>query len=52
MGDAARLQINGLDGMRYLGADPSRPADHVEALVTEKLNNRIVLECKRAAADA
>ncbi|MEJ7824913.1 MAG: hypothetical protein WKF48_05765 [Solirubrobacteraceae bacterium] len=52
MGDAARLQLNGLDGMRYLGADPSRPADHVEVLVMEKLNNRIVAEQKKLMRDA
>jgi hypothetical protein len=47
MGDAARLHLNGLDGMRFLGADPRLPADEVERIVLVKLNNRIVAEQKR-----
>lgn len=31
--EAAHLQIAGMDGMRYLGADPSRPADEEERVV-------------------
>ena len=30
--------------MRFLGADPSRPADAVERVLMVKLNNRIVAE--------
>jgi hypothetical protein len=45
------MHINGLDAMRYLGADPAKPADHVEAMLMEKLNNRIVSEHKRLNAD-
>jgi hypothetical protein len=47
MGDAARLHLNGMDGMRYLGSDPTQPADDVERFVMVKLNNRIVAEQKR-----
>jgi hypothetical protein len=43
------MHINGLDGMRFLGADPSVPADHVEMLLMVRLNNRIVSEQKKAA---
>lgn len=35
--------------MRYLGADPSLPADDVETVLMLKLNNRIVAEQKRLA---
>jgi hypothetical protein len=45
------MHLNGLDAMRYLGADPSKPADDVEAMLMEKLNNRIVSEQKRLTAD-
>lgn len=47
IGNAARLHLNGLDGMRWLGADPSKPADDIEHLLAIKLNNRIVAEQKR-----
>jgi hypothetical protein len=40
--------MNGLDGMRYLGADPATPADDVERVVMVLLNNRIVTETKAA----
>lgn len=33
--------------MRFLGADPSTPADAEEAILMVKLNNRIVSEEKR-----
>jgi hypothetical protein len=39
--------MQGMDGMRFLGADPSRPADDVERLAMVLLNNRIVAEHKR-----
>lgn len=42
------MHLNGLDGMRYLGADPARPADLTESILMVKLNNRIVAERKRA----
>lgn len=45
------MHITGLDGMRFLGADPSRPADEIEALLMLKLNNRIVAERKRLQGD-
>lgn len=38
--------------MRYLGADPALPADDIERLLMEKLNNRVVAEMKRMAKDA
>jgi hypothetical protein len=41
------LQLVGLDGMRYLGADPSRPADDLERLAMVELHNRIVAEMNR-----
>lgn len=37
--------------MRYLGADPSKPADDVEQILMVKLNNRIVAEQKRLTTD-
>jgi hypothetical protein len=33
--------------MRFLGADPSRPADRVEELVMIELNNQICRELAR-----
>lgn len=38
--------------MRYLGADPTRPADHIERLVMAKLHNRITSEHNRMSRDA
>jgi len=49
MQNAARMQAMGLDGMRYLGADPARPADAVEQAVMVKLHNRTIRELKEMA---
>ena len=38
--------------MRYLGADPSRPADDIEAMLILKLNNRIVAEQKKLQGES
>lgn len=38
--------------MRYLGANPARPADEVEALVMIAVNNRLVADQRRAAKAA
>lgn len=40
--------MNGLDGMRYLGADPTRPADDLERAVMLMLNERVVKEIEKA----
>lgn len=40
--------MSGLDGMRFLGADPAGRADEVEMLLMLKLQNRIVREQERA----
>lgn len=45
---AAILQLDGFDGMRFLGADPSQPADHIERLATLHLRKRIVALQRRA----
>lgn len=36
--------MNGLDGMRWLGSDPSRPADDIERVVMLMVSERIVKE--------
>lgn len=33
--------------MRFLGADPTKPADDIEAMLMVKLNNRVVSEQNR-----
>jgi hypothetical protein len=35
--------------MRYLGADPSKPPDDVEAIVMFELNQRLVREAEKAS---
>lgn len=39
---AACLQIEGQDGMRFLGSDPRLPADDVERLLMLHLHKRVV----------
>lgn len=41
------MHLNGIDGMRYLGADPRHPADPIERLVSIALHNRIESEIAR-----
>lgn len=41
------MQMAGGDGMRYLGADPSKPADDLERLVTRALTNSVFREQER-----
>jgi hypothetical protein len=36
-----------MDGMRYLGADPAHPADHIERSVMRGLLRRVDHELKR-----
>jgi hypothetical protein len=43
--------MNGLDAMRWLGADPRTPADDVERLVMVALNNRVVKLLEKASAN-
>ena len=40
--------MNGLDGMRFLGADPSKPADDIERMTMLMVNARIVKEHEKA----
>lgn len=44
MTDAARLHILGIDGLRWLGANPTVAADPVERIVAVALANRVAAE--------
>jgi hypothetical protein len=46
--DAARLQLNGMDGMRFLGADPRTAADDIEAVVMVWVSNQMVRDTRDA----
>ena len=39
--------MSGIDGMRFMGADPKTAVDETEAVLMIALHNRIVLEQKR-----
>jgi hypothetical protein len=52
MTEAAHLCMFGLDGMRHLGSDPTRPADDIERLVAVHLTRRIGLEERKALRKA
>jgi hypothetical protein len=38
------MQMVGMDGMRYLGADPTQPADITERVVMLALVKRVIKE--------
>jgi hypothetical protein len=38
-----------LDGMRWLGADPTQPADNIERIVMSMVDDQIAREQKAAA---
>jgi hypothetical protein len=40
--DAAHLQLNGMDGMRFLGSDPRAAADDIEQAVMVWVSNQMV----------
>jgi hypothetical protein len=40
--DAAHIQLNGMDGMRFLGSDPRVAADDIEAAVMVWVSNQMV----------
>lgn len=43
------MQMIGMDGMRYLGADPTQPADITEQVVMLALAQRVIRELDRDA---
>lgn len=45
--DAARMHLLGFDGLRWLGADPSKPMCPVEHHLAVILANRVVKEQER-----
>lgn len=47
--DAAYLHLQEVDGMRWLGADPTGPADDIERLVAVALQTEVV-RIKEAAS--
>lgn len=42
------MQMCGMDGMRYLGANPAAPADDVERAVMVLLNVRVAAETRKS----
>jgi hypothetical protein len=38
------MTIRGLDGLRYLGSDPTKPADDIERIVMHLVDDQIVRE--------
>jgi hypothetical protein len=47
--NAARMQSLGLDGMRYLGADPARRADMTERIVMRLVYEQMGHDIEHAA---